>query len=137
MVELTQARRTPERDRAEYVRRMAANVTILEGALVMLNAAGDATKGAAATGQIADGIALETKTNGAVAGATTVRVQPGTFRFANSAAADEVTRAAIGDDVFIVDDQTVAATNGGGTRSVAGRCVDVDAAGVWVVVGIR
>jgi hypothetical protein len=34
--------------------------------------------------------------------------------------------------VFIVDDETVAKTNGSSTRSVAGICRGVDAQGVWV-----
>ncbi|MCY1307350.1 hypothetical protein D9M70_572660 [compost metagenome] len=33
---------------------------------------------------------------------------------------------------FIVDDQTVAATDGTGTRSAAGRIVGIEADGVWV-----
>ena len=37
---------------------------------------------------------------------------------------------------YIVDDQTVAKTNGSSTRSAAGTIVDVDAQGVWVRVGI-
>ena len=38
----------------------------------------------------------------------------------------------IGKDCFIVDDQTVAKTNGANTRSRAGKVFDVDADGVWV-----
>ncbi|KAK0329991.1 hypothetical protein LTR94_034588, partial [Friedmanniomyces endolithicus] len=60
------------------------------------------------------------------------RVKKGQFRWANSAAADAITRAEIGDPAYIVDDQTVAKTNGGATRSVAGTIRDVDAQGVWV-----
>jgi hypothetical protein len=52
--------------------------------------------------------------------------------FANSASSDEITRAAIGTDVYLVDNQTVALTNGSSTRSVAGRVWDVTAAGVWL-----
>ena len=47
-------------------------------------------------------------------------------------AADAITLADIGKDCFIVDDQTVAKTDGAGTRSRAGRVFDVDADGVWV-----
>ena len=38
----------------------------------------------------------------------------------------------MGSDCYIVDDQTVAKTNGGATRCVAGKVWDVDAEGVWV-----
>ena len=51
---------------------------------------------------------------------------------ANSAAADQITAADIGNDCYGVDDQTVAKTNGANTRSVAGKIYDVDAQGVWV-----
>lgn len=136
MVALTADRNTVLREGDEYVDPVAANVTIFAGALVMLNAAGNATPGATATGQIARGVAQEVVTNGAVAGAVNARIRPGIYRFANSAAGDLITRAEIGDDCFIVDDQTVAKTNGTNTRSVAGKVVQVDAVGVWVQVGI-
>lgn len=137
MVALTTDRRTARRDNRDYSDPMAANTTIFKGALVMLDAAGNATKGAAAAGQIARGVAKETKTNGAVAGVEKIATEAGTFRFANSAAGDLIARAEIGDDCYIVDDQTVAKTNGGATRSIAGKIIDVDASGVWVAVGIR
>jgi hypothetical protein len=81
-------------------------------------------------------MALEKAVNGATAAANSVRVQPGIFRWQNSASADAIAKAEIGDDCFIVDDQTVAKTNGTNTRSVAGKVVQVDAQGVWVRVGI-
>ena len=43
-----------------------------------------------------------------------------------------ITQAEIGDACYIVDDETVAKTSGGNTRSVAGEIVDVDDDGVWV-----
>ncbi len=70
-------------------------------------------------------------TNGAD-GAIRARVGAGIFRFGNSAAGDLITAADIGKDCFGVDDQTVAKTDGGGTRSIAGRIFDVDPAGVFV-----
>ncbi|CUH67985.1 hypothetical protein TG4357_03322 [Thalassovita gelatinovora] len=50
----------------------------------------------------------------------------------NSAAADEITIADIGNKAYAVDDQTVAKTDGTATRSPAGIIDDVDANGVWV-----
>ncbi len=135
MTILTRDRNTPARAGDEFVYPMAANVTIFAGGLVMLNAAGDATPGRAAAGQIFCGVAQEAKVNGAVVGAETIRVRPGVFRFSNSAAADLITRAHIGDPCFAVDDDQVASTNGGATRSIAGTIVDVDAVGVWVRIG--
>jgi hypothetical protein len=63
-----------------------------------------------------------------------VRIQRGCFRFANSTAGDAITNADRYADCYIVDDQTVAKTDGTGTRSVAGKVVDVDSIGVWVQV---
>ena len=135
MVALTQDRNTATRPGADVVDPMAANVTIYMGAIVVLNAAGNADRGTTAVGLIARGIAQETKTNGANVGENSIRSFPAIARLANLAA-DAVTRAEIGDDCFIVDDQTVAKTNGGNTRSVAGKVIDLDAQGVWVRVGI-
>ncbi len=47
-------------------------------------------------------------------------LSPGRHRFANSAAGDLITKADIGAACYIVDDQTVARTNGTNTRSPAG-----------------
>lgn len=135
MTILTRDRNTPVREGDEFVYPMAASVTIFAGGLVMLNAAGDATPGRTATGQIACGVAQEQKTNGAVIGAETIRVRRGVYRFSNSTAGDAITKAHIGDPCFIVDDDQVALTNGTNTRSQAGTIVDVDAQGVWVRIG--
>lgn len=136
MVALTEGRTTPKRDSKTFGRPVAATKKIFEGALVCLNASGFATPGAVATTLKADGLALSTVDNTTGAdGALTVQVERGTFRFANSAAGDLIVRADIGASAYVVDDQTVAKTNGGATRSVAGTIVDVDAQGVWVKIG--
>lgn len=114
-----------------------AATLIYAGALVCLNAAGWAIPGATATGLIAIGRADERADNSAGAnGDIKAKVRSGVFRFENSASADLITQAEIGDDCYIVDDQTVAKTDGSSTRSVAGKIVQVDAQGVWVRVGL-
>lgn len=135
MVALTQDRNTPRREGVDYSDPMAANVTIFIGSIVCLNAAGNAVPGAAATTLRARGVAQERKVNGATVGAETIRSWPGVYRFANSAAGDAIARADIGATAWIVDDQTVAKTNGANTRSAAGPIMDVDASGVWVRIG--
>ena len=45
----------------------------------------------------------------------------------------EITAADIDASAYIVDDETVAKTDGGGTRSIAGTIKQVDAAGVWIL----
>lgn len=135
MAALTEARIAPRRDAVTFNRLMAGTKKVFEGALVCLNATGYATPGAVATTLVADGIALSTVDNTAGAdGDLSVEVAKGTYRFANSASTDAITKAEIGDDCYIVDDQTVAKTSGTNTRSIAGKIVDVDAQGVWVKI---
>jgi hypothetical protein len=133
MAALTADRNTPRIEGVYFRYPVAASVVVYKGALVMLDAAGNATPGAAATGQIAAGLAIQHADNAAGSpGAVHVTVEKGVFRFANSAAADEIFQADVGGDCFIVDDQTVAKTNGSSSRSVAGKIMAVDSLGVWV-----
>lgn len=60
------------------------------------------------------------------------RGQGSIYRFANSGGADLIALGDIQADCYMVDDSTVAKTNGTNTRSVAGKIRDVDANGVWV-----
>lgn len=135
MAALIKDRDTPAREGVDYRADLAANAKIFAGALVVLNANGYAQGGAAAAGLTAVGRALETVDNtGGIDGAATVRYDRGVFGFANDGS---ITRAQIGDLAYIVDDQTVAATDNAGARSVAGLIEDVDASFVWVRVGSR
>ncbi|VWX62578.1 hypothetical protein [Sphingorhabdus sp. 109] len=134
MTALAQKREIPTRDGKQFSRPVAAATVIYAGALVCLNAAGNAVPGSTSTTLVVDGIAEDTIDNsGGSAGDVNVPVyRPGLARFANSTSTDEITAAEIGDNCYIVDDQTVAKTNGTSTRSVAGKVEDVDAQGVWV-----
>ena len=58
-----------------------------------------------------------------------MKVKSGKFKWANSST-DPVTKANIGDTVYIEDDQTVCATGVG--KSAAGIMVDIESDGVWV-----
>lgn len=103
---------------------VASSTKIFKGALVVLNSSGYQTKATAATGLIACGVARETADNSSGSnGAIKAVVDSGAFEFENSSAGDAITIAEIGDDVYIVDDQTVAKTDGSGARSRAGKCV--------------
>ncbi|WP_282045544.1 hypothetical protein [Roseibium album] len=133
MPPLTTDRRTQERngDVREYP--VKASTTIFAGAMVALDATGHAVPFSTATGLVSLGRAEARLDNsGGIDGAVTGRFKAGIYRFENSAAADQITSADIGSDCYGVDDQTVAKTDGTGTRSVAGRVFDVDAIGVWV-----
>lgn len=119
-------------DRAAYP--VLANTKVLAGTIATLTAAGYAQGGATATTLKAVGVFDETVDNtGGSSGDVKAPVRnDGWFRFANSAAADAITIADIGNSAYIVDNQTVAKTDGTGARSVAGKIRDVDATGVWI-----
>lgn len=135
MAALTADRNTPRRAAEDFEFPMAASTLIYAGALVCINASGLATKGAVATTLKTVGVAQETADNSAgAASAKRVKVRRGCYRFANSGSADAITLADVGADCYVVDDQTVAKTNGSATRSVAGKVRDVDADGVWVEI---
>lgn len=132
MTALAQDRNTPRREGGTFSFPVAAATKVYGGALVVLNA-GYAQGGSTALNLVAVGRAEEQVDNSAgAAGDERVRVTKGTFRFANSADADEITLSDIGSSAYVVDDQTVAKTNGTGTRSAAGTIEDVDDLGVWV-----
>lgn len=110
-----------------------AAVKIFAGGLVAANATGYATPGAVSTALTYLGRAEETVDNtGLAPGANSVLVRRGkAFKFDNSGA-DAVTQASLGKLCYIVDDLTVALTNGNGTRSPAGIVLAVDSDGVLV-----
>jgi len=129
-----QTKDTPrkERDGKVFVDPVEEAVTIFAGALVCLNAAGNAVPGSTALNLTARGVAKRRADNAAGAdGAVSVESEKGVFHFMNDGG-DPIDRADIGGTAYIVDDQTVAATDGTGTRSAAGTIEDVDATGVWV-----
>ena len=131
MVALTADRNTPELEPGERVGVLGASQTIFNGSILMRNASGHLIKGAVATGSFGVGRAEDNGVS-TTAGVTAQRYRPGTFRFANSSAGDLIAVADIGAACYIVDDQTVAKTNGTNTRSPAGIIDGVDAQGVWV-----
>lgn len=132
MAALTQGRRVIEREGRTVTDPVAAATKIFAGALVVLDG-GYLKPGRTAAGLLVRGIAQADADNsaGAAGDVSADSVRWGCFRFANHQA-DPVTRQHIEGKAYIVDDQTVAATDGGNTRSVAGTIVDVDALGVWV-----
>lgn len=133
MAALTQDRQTPLRRSEFFELPVAASTKIYGGAIVCVNSSGLATKGAVSTTLKAVGVADALADNSAgAASAIRVKVRRGCFKFGNSASTDLITLADIGADAYIVDDQTVAKTNGSSTRSVAGTIRDVEADGVWI-----
>ena len=134
MAALTAARSTKERVGEIFGLPIKANTTCYQGGLAVVDA-GYAAPGRAATGLVAVGRFEETA-SAVAAGDNSVRVKRGVFKFGNSSAGDAIAQANVGADCYIVDDQTVALTNGSNTRSRAGQIVAVDSDGVWVQVGL-
>ncbi|MDH5525212.1 MAG: hypothetical protein OEY01_14645 [Desulfobulbaceae bacterium] len=133
MPALTQDRDTLKKDGKIFGLPVAATTKLFAGGIGCRNATGYVVPGSTSTTLKALGRINEQVDNSAGAdGDLMVEIERGLFRFANSAAADEITKADIGNDCYIVDDQTVAKTDGTATRSVAGKVRDVDSLGVWV-----
>lgn len=137
MTALTKDRNTARRVGEDFTFPVAAAVTCHAGAIAVLDASGNVKPAVTATGLICVGRFEDSANNAAgSAGDITAKVAPGTYQYANSAAADAITAAEIGDTCYLVDDQTVAKTDATGTRSAAGKIVGMDAAGVWVKMGL-
>lgn len=134
MAALTSPRNTKKRVGEIFDFPIKAATVCIQGGLAVLDA-GLAAPGRVAVGLIAVGLFVESAT-AVAAGDAKARVERGIFKFANSAAGDLIAQANVGADCYIVDDQTVALTNGGATRSRAGKVTAVDADGVWVQVGL-
>lgn len=131
---LSADRDTPARDGCDVGHPVKAATKFYAGALVCLDANGWAVPGSTATTLKAVGRADAQVDNSSGAnGDLIVPVKRGTFRFKNSGA-DPIDRTHIGGTAYVVDDETVAATNGVNTRSAAGKIIDLDVAGVWVEI---
>ncbi len=110
----------------------ASSTQFYKGGIIVLDQAdGLFKKGVTGTGLIAVGRCSENYLTGA-GNTRKITARSGIFKYGNSASADLIAADDIGKDCFIVDDQTVALTNGTSTRSRAGKIYGVDTDGVWV-----
>ncbi len=135
MTAATQNRNTPSRLGGRRALPVAASTMCYAGTIAVMNASGYVEPASTATGLIALGVFTRQVDNTSGAdGDEVVEIERGFFRFANSAGADEITATDIGSRCYLVDDQTVALTDGTSTRSVAGIIDDVDDLGVWVLI---
>lgn len=128
---LTQDRQTPMQDAQVLAVPVKGGARIFAGGLVVANASGLAEPGKTATDLTYLGRAEEYVDNRDGAdGAAIVPIRRGkAFKWRND---NSVTQAHLLKTAYIVDDETVAATDGTGTRSAAGRIVGIDSDGVWV-----
>lgn len=111
--------------------RAAANQIFFAGGIVVVKADGFAYVGVTGTSQKIPGVcAFDLDTTGLADGAKDVLLTGGTIGvFENSASADLIAEDDILKRCYLVDDETVALTDGGSTRSDAGLIFDVDSDG--------
>jgi len=104
---------------------IAGNVVIYKGAMVGLNASGQALPATTIANGCVKVVGKSSATydnTGGAAGALNVEVEYGVFGYANSAGADAISAAHVGGNTlaYAVDDQTLALTSASGTRPLAG-----------------
>lgn len=120
---------------------VAASTKIFKGAMVAASTVaatkGQAVKAGATTLQQVIGIANATVDNSAgAAAALSIDVRCGTFALLNSATTDLIDLQHVGQPCYAADDQTVALTDNGGARPLAGTVAFVDSSFVWVTMGV-
>jgi hypothetical protein len=116
---------------------MATATTIPAGALVCRNSSGYAVNASTSATLKTLGVCEKNTVNSGSNGAKNVRVCRGVFPFKNSASGDLITIADVGNDCYIVDNETVAKTDDTGARSVAGKVEFIRDGLVWVRVGVH
>lgn len=111
-----------------------ADDIIYQGAVVALNTSGYVAPGSSdPTLKVLGWSRGRVDNTGGAAGALPVPICRKPIRLVNSAGADAITNVHVGEYCYLVDDQTVALTSGGGDRPVAGRVMHVHStAGVLV-----
>jgi hypothetical protein len=134
MPPLTADRNTPMKDGEELQLPVAGGANIKAGAIVAAAADGYVQQGATATTLTYLGRAEEAVDNSAGAdGDKKITIRRGkAFKWKNSGV-NAVGQSLLGKDCWIEDDETVAGTDGGATRSKAGKVVGIDSDGVWVL----
>lgn len=149
MTALAAPRPTPTLETGKNVWRtfpVAADVIIYPGAQVALNAAGNLVPATASTALVAAGIAVPKRhqmtrllgyidSTGLAAAAMECEVQSCIALMVNSSSL--ITKAEVGDDCFMVDDQTVHKTDGGVAQiTVATVVYDAGAATGFTITGV-
>lgn len=133
MTALTNDRNTPQTNGFHHLaRELAPATTVYAGSLVGQTSSGLAVPATAQTSITMLGCARHRASTELAGLPTSVAIDRGVFRFANSGGGDAIALGDYGKTAYAVDDQTVAKTNGGGSRPAAGVIRNVDAVGVWI-----
>lgn len=111
---------------------VASGVKVYQGALLVLNSNGEVAPATTATGLTPIGRSDGEYPLSTIAGEFLVDTRIGVFNYISGGGADTIAIKDRGKFCYIIDDQTVGLTSGGGTRSVAGVVFDVTSDGVWV-----
>jgi hypothetical protein len=117
---------------------MAAATIIYAGAMVASDASGNAVPGTASTALKIWGRAeVQVDNTAGSAGDKRINVKPGVFAMNNSSSTDLIAAKNVGQPAYLVDDNTVALTDGNGSRPIAGLIFPFDPSKTTVVeVGI-
>ncbi len=127
---LTEDRNTSAKDGDLISLPVAASATIHAGSIVMLNSTGFAVKGQTATGLTYAGRAEQALSNLGADGAGDIMVRRNkAFLFKNDGS---ITQAHVLKPCYVIDDETVAATDGTGTRSQGGTIIGLEGNQVWI-----
>lgn len=133
MTAITTDRNTPYKDPFIVSVLLAAGVTVLAGTMAVVNADGFGQMATTADDLTYLGRFDEAVDNSAGDdGDKIAQVRRKKVFCWENHGADPVTQASLGQLCYIVDNQTVAATDGTGTRSAAGIVLAIDSDGVWV-----
>ena len=128
--DLTTARSTSTQSAAYISVPMAASTTIYAGNMVCVNTSGYAVSTSLNTANyLMMGVATQTVVNSGSAGAKSIRLERGLFKFDNSGTA-AVDADDVGKPIFIEDNHTL--TDNASNGVVAGLCIKLDLDGVWV-----
>jgi hypothetical protein len=129
----TEGRATQRRDSNQFAPPVKAATKIPVGVMAAIDIAGMLVNASAVAAQLVVGVSeIDIDNSAGADGAIRGPVRRGCFKFANSAAADQITLTSYGQSCYVVDNQTVAKTSNAGARPVAGTVRDVEADGVWV-----
>lgn len=115
---------------------------VYEGALVVLSG-GYGKPGVTGLGLISAGRAAmpngqPSDSTGLADGILHIRVEQGVFPYTMGSAGDAIAQANVGQPCYVIDDQTVGLTDGGGTRSLAGIVIGLKSATeVYVSLGLQ
>lgn len=133
MTAMSQARTVTEIEAVASTAPVKGATTILQGALIVTEN-GLAVPGKVGTNLTVLGVSEQTVKNAGADGASKVPFRRGTFGFFNHAA-DAIGAGDLHKLAYIVDDQTVAKTDGSATRSAAGKIMHIEGGQVFVRVG--